>query len=279
MLHLIINLMYPLDRRKIALHLYNLLGSLRKTALLAQTSHSTIARWLKNPERKPYQRQSAKSSIIIEAIRLSIQADPFISIRTLQDMVKQSFYFSVSKELVRVAIKRSGFSKKKARFHGQPKDLETKVRQFTEQRDNFIIQGRQFLSLDETSFGRSGNVIKGYSVVGEKCYVTKKHPRMTTESVIAIASNKGLVNKVGIKGSINQHFLISFLKSSFIPRSSVVLLDNAAIHKTKLVKETAHQLGIDLLYVPPYSPWFNPIEGIFSIVSIKVLRLKNHSEK
>jgi hypothetical protein len=31
----------------------------------------------------------------------------------------------VSKELVRVAIKRSGFSKKKARLHGRPKDFET----------------------------------------------------------------------------------------------------------------------------------------------------------
>ena len=89
---------------------------------------------------------------------------------------------------------------------------------------------------------------------------------MTTESVLAIASVQGIVNRVAIKGSINQFLLVSFLKSSSIPKSSVVLLDNAAIHKTKLVKETAHQLGIELLYVPPYSPWFNPIEGIFSIV-------------
>jgi len=117
--------MYPLDRRKVALHLYSLLGSLRKTALLARTSHSTIARWIKSPERKPYHRHSTKSSVIIEAIRLSIQADPFISIRRLQGLVKQSFHFSVSKELVRVAIKRSGFSKKKARLHGRPKDFET----------------------------------------------------------------------------------------------------------------------------------------------------------
>ena len=137
------------------------------------------------------------------------------------------------------------------------------IKKFVEQRDHYIAQGRPFLSLDETSFGRSGNVIKGYSVVGERLYFTKKQPRMTTESVLAIASVKGMVNRVATKGSVNQHLLVSFLKSSSIPRSSVVLLDNAAIHKTKLVKETAQQLGIDLLYVPP---WFNPIEGIFSIV-------------
>lgn len=39
------NKMYPLDRRKVAIHIYSVVSSLRKTALLLNISHSTVARW------------------------------------------------------------------------------------------------------------------------------------------------------------------------------------------------------------------------------------------
>jgi len=31
-------------------------------------------------------------------------------------------------------------------------------------------------------------------------------------------------------------------------------------------KQYARDRNVHLLYVPPYSPWFNPVEGVFSIV-------------
>lgn len=44
------------------------------------------------------------------------------------------------------------------------------------------------------------------------------------------------------------------------------MLDNVKFHHSKLVKKYAEEKGIELLCVPPYSPWFNPIEGVFSVV-------------
>ena len=46
--------MYPLERRNIALHIYSILNSLRKTAILCQVSHSTIFRWIHSPYKKQY---------------------------------------------------------------------------------------------------------------------------------------------------------------------------------------------------------------------------------
>ena len=79
--------MYSLDRRKIALHIYSLYYSLRKTAILLQVSHSTISRWLKNQSRKQYTKRSNvvyKSETIVETIKLAIQNDPFISISKIE---------------------------------------------------------------------------------------------------------------------------------------------------------------------------------------------------
>jgi transposase len=57
-----------------------------------------------------------------------------------------------------------------------------------------------------------------------------------------------------------------FLEALDLPQNTVILLDNVRFHHSKVCKEVAIRKGFELLYVPPYSPWFNPIEGIFSIV-------------
>jgi transposase len=47
---------------------------------------------------------------------------------------------------------------------------------------------------------------------------------------------------------------------------SILILDNCAIHKTRALREIMEGLGHVLLFLPPYSPDFNPIEESFSCV-------------
>jgi hypothetical protein len=64
---------------------------------------------------------------------------------------------AVSCGLIRVALERLGYSRKKARFCG-PKlpntQHERKTREFIQARKEFVEQERKFVSIDETSFGR-----------------------------------------------------------------------------------------------------------------------------
>ena len=64
---------------------------------------------------------------------------------------------------------------------------------------------------------------------------------------------------------INVHSL-NFFKISNYQKEAVILLDNVRFHHSKIVKEFAETYGFELLYLPPYSPWFQPIEGVFSIM-------------
>ena len=43
-------------------------------------------------------------------------------------------------------------------------------------------------------------------------------------------------------------------------------MDNLSAHKGERVRELIEQRGCELLYLPPYSPDFNPIEQAFSKV-------------
>jgi transposase len=44
----------------------------------------------------------------------------------------------------------------------------------------------------------------------------------------------------------------------------VVVMDNLSSHKGERVRELIEGKGCELLYLPPYSPDFNPIEQAFS---------------
>lgn len=261
--------MYPLDRRKIALHLYSLFSSVRKTGLLVKVSHSTVHRWVKNPERKQYTRKQhafSKTTLVVETIKTALQCNPFISLVGLKLLVQQVMNVTLSKELVRTVIHRSGFSKKKARFYGEPKDLETKTVLFIQKRDELIREGYSFVSIDETSFGRSGASIFGYSQRGTKLYVRKNVPNLKNTSVVACVSKNGLVGKQKVIGSFTQTSFLKYLEDLSLEPKTVILLDNASIHHSKIVKNFANDHELILLYTPPYSPWYNPIELCFSIV-------------
>ena len=50
-----------------------------------------------------------------------------------------------------------------------------------------------------------------------------------------------------------------------LPRS-VLIIDNASIHKVAGIREMVEERGARLLYLPAYSPDFNPIELAFSTI-------------
>lgn len=59
---------------------------------------------------------------------------------------------------------------------------------------------------------------------------------------------------------------------------SILILDNCAIHKTRALREIVEGSGQVLLFLPSYSPDFNPIEESFSCgTSPNVLYANNYS--
>jgi len=56
----------------------------------------------------------------------------------------------------------------------------------------------------------------------------------------------------------------------------IVVMDNAAIHKSEKTRELIANTGATLLFLPPYSPDLNPVEKDFA--NIKKLREFNENE-
>ncbi|GKU10161.1 unnamed protein product [Fusarium langsethiae] len=47
-------------------------------------------------------------------------------------------------------------------------------------------------------------------------------------------------------------------------KKSVLIMDNASFHHNDEIKPMCVEAGVELLYLPPYSPDFNPIEEYFA---------------
>ena len=43
----------------------------------------------------------------------------------------------------------------------------------------------------------------------------------------------------------------------------IVVMDNVRFHSSPIVREELVVLGLESKYLPPYSPFFNPIENLF----------------
>ena len=70
-----------------------------------------------------------------------------------------------------------------------------------------------------------------------------------------------------------RHFL-AYLEQVLCPRlrpGQVVIMDNLSVHQVAGVRERIEAVGARLLYLPPYSPDFNPIEPAWSKVK-QILR-------
>ena len=82
--------------------------------------------------------------------------------------------------------------------------------------------------------------------------------------MISAISNQGKLHFMFSQDSINQQKLIEFLERLIkdIDRKVYFILDNLKVHHGKLVAEWAelHKDQIQLFFLPPYSPEYNPDE-------------------
>jgi transposase len=217
--------------------------SIRKTVGILKVGKSTVQRWLVmaaivTPSTPPIERKKPKLTQILEIVDSSIQTDPFTTCRKLQAIIDDKLGLKVSKELVRIAIIRLDYSRKKARFYGIAKNALLLNQRFIALRNHYIEKGHPIFSIDETGFGRfSYHKAFGYAKRGKPLFIRKEKPRMTSISVLACASNEGWTSYKAIKGGVNRLTFCEFIKSLVLPEGAVMLLDNASIHKGNVVKE------------------------------------------
>jgi len=93
------------------------------------------------------------------------------------------------------------------------------------------------------------------------------HGHWKTTTFLAALRTSGLTAPLVIDGAVNGDVFLAYVRQvlvSTLRPHDLVIMDNLSSHKRAGVREAIEGAGAKLVYLPPYSPDFNPIELAFS---------------
>ena len=103
----------------------------------------------------------------------------------------------------------------------------------------------------------------GYGLRGQKVHGEISGKRYDRESFVAGKVNSRVIAPMCFKGTCNTEVFNAWIEQvllSELKPGQVVIMDNAAFHKSPKTRELIESVGCKILFLPPYSPDLNPIE-------------------
>lgn len=137
------------------------------------------------------------------------------------------------------------------------------------------LDPERLVFIDETWASTNMARRHGRCARGERLRVGVPHGHWKTTTFVAGLRNCGIAAPFVLDGPVNRVAFETYVEKVLVPElkpGDIVIMDNLSSHKGPRVREMIEATGADLLFLPPYSPDFNPIENAFS-------KLKAHLRK
>lgn len=127
--------------------------------------------------------------------------------------------------------------------------------------------------IDESAAMTNMTRLRGRCEKGERLVASIPHGHWKVLTMIGAMTVRGVRAAVTVDaptdGEIFRRFITDCLVPTLLPGDRVVM-DNLQAHKSAGVRESIEAAGATLLYLPPYSPDFSPIEPMWSKVKQKL---------
>jgi transposase len=129
------------------------------------------------------------------------------------------------------------------------------------------LDARSVVFVDEMGTNTSLSPLYGWSKKGERAYGSVPRNRGKNTTVLSSMSAEGMGPSLAVEGATNAKVFETYVERVLGPtlrRGQVLVMDNLSAHKGERVRVLIEQRGCEILYLPSYSPDFNPIEEAFS---------------
>ena len=129
------------------------------------------------------------------------------------------------------------------------------------------LDPERLIFIDETSASTKMARLYGRAPKGERCLAAVPHGHWKTTTFTAGLRLGGLVAPFVLDGPMDGDAFRAYVEQILAPEltaGDVVIMDNLPAHKVQGVREAIEAVGATLMYLPAYSPDFNPIEMAFS---------------
>jgi len=193
---------------------------------------------------------------------------PTVYLDEMQQFIYDEYELEVSIGCIRYLLDRRKWSRKKTQNQAleQNAALRTVWRGIQKSCDS-----DQLVFLDESGANeRTGDRRYGWSPIGLTCAQSRPIKRSERWSILPALTIDGYLDYIIHQGAITADLFVEFIEEKVLPHCSpypgprsVLILDNASIHKDLRLQRLCNEAGVLLRFLPPYSPDYNPIEATF----------------
>jgi transposase len=129
------------------------------------------------------------------------------------------------------------------------------------------IDARSLVFVDEMGTNTSLSPLYAWAPRGQRAFCSVPRNRGKNTTLLSSMSVEGMGPSLAVEGATNREVFETYVEQILAPtlrRGQVVVMDNLTAHKGERVRELIEGRGCQLIYLPPYSPDFNPIEEAFA---------------
>ena len=133
--------------------------------------------------------------------------------------------------------------------------------------------------MDESGFDMNMKKEFGWKSMGKRLFDNKSGNRKGRRvAVISALKDRKLLDPMWFEGNTDTNIFNEWIEKFLLPnlkKNQVIVMDNATFHKSETTKTLIESANCKLLYLPPYSPDFNPIEQKWGHVKNLVKKVRD----
>jgi len=206
--------------------------------------------------------------------------------RTLEDysnLIEDKYGIKVSKSTINNYLDSLHYTIKRTSVVPIRRNCDSTINTRYEYAMKFMLMDRnreKIYFLDECGVSVSTRTNYGRSLRGTRANLTVKSIRGKNYSVCAAMNHTSLFFYQVQETAYNTPNFVDYLRQfldhldSFNVRSAYIVMDNVRFHHSEDVQSLVEARGHHLEFLPPYSPFLNPIENLFNQLKFYVKRMR-----
>jgi transposase len=138
------------------------------------------------------------------------------------------------------------------------------------------LDAGSLIFIDESGLSTKMARLRGWAPKGQRCRAAVPHGHWKTVTFVGGLTLSGFIAPMLIDQPMDGEIFLAWCEQMLGPAlrpADVVVMDNLPAHKVAGIRTAIEARGATLLYLPPYSPDFNPIENAFAKLKAHVRRL------
>lgn len=228
-------------------------------------------------------RRKALGEMADKIVQGAVNKEPTATRQELANTIAKERGIRVSSTAIGRALARLGITRKKLTVRaeeGKRPEVQKKRRQHRKLQKK--LDQKRLVFLDETAVSRLMGPVFGWAPSHSRAEGLRPVNRRETTTVIGAIRQTGIVAMRSLRGGMKKANFVAFVVnvlSCLLAPGDILVMDNLRSHYAAAAAVAVQRRGASILFLPPYSPHFNPIEMVWSTLKQRFrARFRRHTQ-